>query len=75
MDAAAFSPVHLATSYEMLKALLGHYFGIDPLYFYEVLGHVFVAFRFICLVLVLPNIGIESLSRSGRNAACSGISR
>jgi hypothetical protein len=44
MDAAAFSPVHLATSYEMLMAFLGHYLGIDPLYFYQVVGHVFVAF-------------------------------
>jgi hypothetical protein len=43
-DAAAFSPVHLATSYEMLMAFLGHYLGIDPLYFYQVVGHVFVAF-------------------------------
>src|SRR5437763_4011444 len=43
MDAAAFSPVHLATSYEMLMAFLGHYLGIDPLYFYQVVGHVFVA--------------------------------
>jgi len=44
MDAAAFSPVHLATSYEMLMAFLGHYLGIDPLYFYQVVAHVFVAF-------------------------------
>jgi hypothetical protein len=44
MDAAAFSPVHLATSYEMLMALLGHYLGIAPLYFYQVIGHVFAAF-------------------------------
>ncbi len=44
MDAAAFSPVHLATSYEMLMAFLGHYLGLDPLYFYQVVGHVFVAF-------------------------------
>src|SRR5437867_6152569 len=44
MDAAAFSPVHLATSYEMLMAFLGHYFGIDPLYFYQVIGHVLAAF-------------------------------
>jgi hypothetical protein len=44
MDAAAFSPVHLATSYEMLMAFLGHYLGIDPLYFYQVVGHAFVAF-------------------------------
>jgi len=43
MDAAGFSPVHLATSYEMLMAFLGHYLGIDPLYFYQVVGHVFVA--------------------------------
>lgn len=43
MDAAAFSPVHLATSYEMLMAFLGHYLGIDPLYFYQVIGHVFAA--------------------------------
>ena len=32
MDAAAFSPVHLATSYEMLMGFLAHYLGIDPLY-------------------------------------------
>ena len=44
MDAAAFSPVHLATSYEMLMAFLGHYVGIDPLYFYQVIGHVLAAF-------------------------------
>ena len=44
MDAAAFSPVHLATSYEMLMAFLGHYLGIAPLYFYQVVGHVFAAF-------------------------------
>jgi hypothetical protein len=44
MDAAAFSPVHLATSYEMLMAFLGHYLGIDPLYFYQIIGHVFAAF-------------------------------
>ena len=50
MDAAAFSPVHLATSHEMLMALLGHYFGIDPLYCYQVIGHVFAAF-FIPFVL------------------------
>ena len=43
MNAAAFSPVHLATSYEMLMAFLGHYLGINPLYFYQVLGHVFAA--------------------------------
>jgi hypothetical protein len=30
-DAAAFSPVHLATRYEMLMGFLGHYLGIDPL--------------------------------------------
>lgn len=44
MDAAAFSPVHLATSHEMLMALAGHYFRIDPLYTYQVIGHVFTAF-------------------------------
>ncbi|PYJ90194.1 MAG: hypothetical protein DME71_06855 [Verrucomicrobia bacterium] len=44
MDAAAFSPVHLATSYEMLMAFLGHYLRIDPLYFYQVVGHAFAAF-------------------------------
>ena len=44
MDAAAFSPVHLATSHEMLMALLGHYFRVDPLYTYQVIGHVFTAF-------------------------------
>src|SRR6266513_2087426 len=43
MDAAAFSPVHLATSYEMLMAFLAHYLGIDPLYFYQVIGHVIAA--------------------------------
>ncbi len=44
MDAAAFSPVHLATSYEMLMALLGHYLGINPLYFYQVIGHTIAVF-------------------------------
>ena len=44
MDAAAFSPVHLSTSYEMLMAFLGHYLRIDPLYFYQVVGHAFAAF-------------------------------
>jgi hypothetical protein len=44
MDAAAFSPVHLTTSYEMLMAFLGHYLGINPLYCYQVLAHVCVAF-------------------------------
>jgi hypothetical protein len=44
MDAAAFSPVHLATSYEMLMAFLGHYLGIDPLYFYQVIGHMIAVF-------------------------------
>lgn len=44
MDAAAFSPVHLATSHEMLMAFLGHYLGINPLYFYQVVGHVCAAF-------------------------------
>jgi hypothetical protein len=50
VDAASFSPVHLATSHEMLMALLGHYFGIDPLYCYQVVGHAFTAF-FIPFVL------------------------
>jgi len=44
MDAAAFSPVHLATSHEMLMALLGRYLGIDPLYFYQIIGHALAAF-------------------------------
>jgi hypothetical protein len=44
MKAAAFSPVHLATSHEMLMALVGHYLRTDPLYFYQVIGHVFAAF-------------------------------
>ena len=44
MDAAAFSPVHLATSYEMLTAFVAHYLGIDPLYFYQVVNHAVVAF-------------------------------
>jgi hypothetical protein len=44
MDAAAFSPVHLTTSYEMLMAFLGHYLGINPLYCYQVVAHVCVAF-------------------------------
>jgi hypothetical protein len=50
MDAAAFSPVHLATSYEMLMGLWGHYLGIDPLYFYQVIGHALATF---CLPFVL----------------------
>lgn len=44
MDAAAFSPVHLATSHEMLMAFLGRYLGIDPLYFYQVIGNTVAAF-------------------------------
>jgi hypothetical protein len=44
MDAAAFSPVHLTTSYEMLTAFLGHYLGINPLYCYQVVAHVCAAF-------------------------------
>src|SRR5438445_12627522 len=44
MDAAAFSPVHLATSHEMLMAFLGHYLRIDPLYFYQIIGHALTAF-------------------------------
>jgi hypothetical protein len=44
MDAAAFSPVHLVTSYEMLMAFLSHWLGLDPLYFYQVIGHVIAAF-------------------------------
>lgn len=44
MDAAAFSPVHLVTSYEMLMALLGHYLGVDPLYFYQIVGHACASF-------------------------------
>jgi hypothetical protein len=43
-DAAAFSPVHLATSHEMLMALLGHYLRIDALYFYQIIGHTLTAF-------------------------------
>ena len=43
MDAAAFSPVHLTTSYEMLMAFLGHYLGINPLYCYQVIAHVCAA--------------------------------
>jgi hypothetical protein len=44
MDAAAFSPVHLATSYEMLMGFVAHYLGIDPLFFYQIVGHAFSAF-------------------------------
>jgi hypothetical protein len=44
MDAAAFSPVHLTTSYEMLMAFLGHYLRINPLYCYQVVAHVGAAF-------------------------------
>jgi hypothetical protein len=44
MTAAAFSPLHLATSHEMLMGLLGHYLGIDPLYFYQVVGPLFAVF-------------------------------
>lgn len=40
IDAASFSPVHLATSHEMLMAFLAHFLRIDPLYFYQVIGHV-----------------------------------
>ena len=44
VDAAAFSPVHLATSHELLMAFLAHSLGCDPLYFYQVVGHFIAAF-------------------------------
>src|SRR5438067_8813472 len=44
MKAAAFSQLHLATSYEMLTALLAHYLGIDPLYFYQIVAPAFAVF-------------------------------
>ena len=44
MNAAAFSPLHLATTHELLMALLGHYLGIDPLYFYQVVAPAFTVF-------------------------------
>jgi hypothetical protein len=44
MNAAAFSPVHLTTSYEMLMAFLGYALHINPLYSYQVIGHVCAAF-------------------------------
>ena len=31
MDAAAFSPVHVATSYEVLMGFVGHYLRLNPL--------------------------------------------
>src|SRR5437867_7622839 len=40
MNAAAFSPVHLTTSYEMLIDFEGHYLRIHPLYCYQVVGQV-----------------------------------
>jgi hypothetical protein len=44
MTAAAFSPLHLATSHELLMGLLGRYLGIDPLYFYQVIAPLFAVF-------------------------------
>ncbi len=44
MNAAAFSPLHLATSYEMLTVFLAHWLRIDPLFFYQVVAHVIAAF-------------------------------
>jgi len=44
MDAAAFSPVHLTTSYEMIVAFLAHYSRINPLYCYQVVAHFCAAF-------------------------------
>jgi hypothetical protein len=44
MNAAVFSPVHVATSHEILMALVGRYLGIDPLYFYQIIGHSLAAF-------------------------------
>ena len=62
----AFSPVHLATSYEMLMGFLGYYLRIDPLYFYQVVGHAFTAFfASICFLLVRPNFWLEPLAGSG----------
>jgi hypothetical protein len=39
-----FRRSHLATSHEMLMAMPGHFFGIDPLYCYQVVGHAITAF-------------------------------
>lgn len=44
MHAAAFSPLHLATSYEMLVALIGHWLRIDPLYLYQVIAPALTVF-------------------------------
>ena len=55
MDAAAFSPVHLATSYEMLMAFLAHYLGIDPLFFLpDRRSRICGIFASICVLLVRP---------------------
>ena len=66
MDAAAFSPVHLATSYEMLMGVLGHYLGIDPLYFYQVIGHAIAAFS-------LPFVLYWCIRRFGLNRWAAAI--
>src|SRR5438045_2314775 len=66
MDAAAFSPVHLATSYEMFMGFLGHYLGIDPMYFYQVFGHVIAAFS-------LPFVLYWCIRRFGLNRWAAAI--
>ena len=66
MDAAAFSPVHLATSYEMFMGFLGHYLGIDPLYFYQVIGHAIAAFS-------LPFVLYWCIRRFGLNRWAAAI--
>ena len=66
MDAAAFSLVHLATSCEIIMPFLGHYLRIDPLYFYQVVGHALAAFfASICVPFVLPNFSFEPLAGNG----------
>jgi hypothetical protein len=66
MKAAAFSPVHLATSHEMLMALLGHYLRIDPLYFYQVIGHAFAAFS-------IPFVFYWCVRRFGLNRCSAAV--
>ena len=68
MDAAAFSPVHLVTSYEMLMGFLGHYFGINPLVLlsssWSRVGSICGSIRFL---LVRQNIWTRPLGRSDRD--------
>ena len=55
-------------------AFLEHYLGIEPLYFYQIIGHILTAFaNSICPLLVRPTIWIASLAIGDGSIPWSGI--